>query len=48
MASWTQVYMTRKRIKAKKMGRSRKKATERNGSTPTRAAFFGDAAASKK
>ena len=47
MASWTQVYMTRKRIKAKKMGRNRKLKVARQGSTPSRAAFFGDAPKSK-
>lgn len=47
MASWTQVYMTRKRIKAKKMGRARKLKIARTGSTPSRAAFFGDAKSAK-
>jgi hypothetical protein len=48
MASWTAVYMTRKRLKAKKAGRARKLKIARDGSTPSRAAFFGDAAPAKK
>lgn len=43
MASVTKVYMTRVRLKTAKAGRKRKNALEKHGTTPTRAAFFGDA-----
>jgi hypothetical protein len=42
VGSLTHVYMTRVRLKTKKAGRKRKNAIEHKGSTPTRAAFFGD------
>jgi hypothetical protein len=45
MASVTKVYMTRVRLKTAKAGRKRKNALENHGTTPTRAAFFGDAPA---
>lgn len=41
MASRTQIYKARKRIKKRKSGLKRKKANEKQGSTPTRDAFFG-------
>ena len=44
MASCTKVYETRCRIKSKNMGRRRKNKVAREGSTPSRAVFFGDAA----
>lgn len=40
--------MTRQRMKVKKMGRKRKNRLENYGSTPTQAAFFGDAAPAAK
>lgn len=43
MASITKVYMTRVRLKTAKAGRKRKNRLENHGTTPTRAAFFGDA-----
>lgn len=43
MASVTHIYMTRVRLKTHKMGRKRKNQIESRGSTPSRAAFFGDA-----
>lgn len=43
MASLTKVFMTRVRLKTAKAGRKRKNALEKKGTTPTRAAFFGDA-----
>lgn len=42
MASPTQIYMKRARIKSKKAGKKRKVQLEKHGSTPTRASFFGD------
>jgi hypothetical protein len=48
VASPTKVYMTRARIKSRKAGRKRKNRLENNGTTPTRAAFFGDAPAPAK
>jgi hypothetical protein len=42
MASSTQVYKTRKKLKKRKAGRKRKNEIARKGSTPSRAAFFGD------
>jgi len=42
MASPTKVSKTRKKLKARKLGRDRKHHTARDGSTPTRAEFFGD------
>ncbi len=42
MASPTQIYMKRARIKSKKAGKKRKVQLDKHGSTPTRAAFFGD------
>lgn len=43
MASVTKVHMTRVRLKTAKAGRKRKNALEKRGTTPTRAAFFGEA-----
>lgn len=43
MASVTKVYMTRVRLKTAKAGRKRKNRLENHGTTPTRAAFFGEA-----
>ncbi len=43
MASCTKVYKVRKRLKQRKSGRDRKHQLERNGSTPSKAAFFGEA-----
>jgi hypothetical protein len=40
--------MTRVRLKVRKMGRKRKNALNNQGTTPTRAAFFGDVAAEKQ
>ncbi len=48
MASVTHVYMTRGRLKNRKMGRKRKNALENKGTTPSRAALFGDAPAAKQ
>ncbi|MBI5508174.1 MAG: hypothetical protein HY903_05425 [Deltaproteobacteria bacterium] len=45
MASPTRVYMQRNRIKAKKAGKKRKQQLEKHGSTPTRAALFGESKA---
>ncbi len=47
MGSVTHVYMTRVRLKTRKAGRKRKNAIEAKGSTPSRAAFFGDEPAAK-
>ncbi len=47
VASLTTIYMTRVRLKTHKMGRKRKNQLENRGTTPTRAAFFGDAPAAK-
>ena len=46
MASPTKIYMTRVRLKTKKAGRKRKNKLANHGTTPTRAAFFGDEAPS--
>lgn len=43
MASCTKVYMTRVRLKTRKAGRKRKNALENHGTTPSKAAFFGEA-----
>jgi hypothetical protein len=43
VASRTQVYKARKRIKKRKAGLKRKRDNEKNGSTPTKEAFFGAA-----
>ena len=43
MASLTRIYMNRVRLKVHKMGRKRKNHQAHVGSTPTRAALFGDA-----
>jgi hypothetical protein len=40
--------MTRVRLKTRKMGRKRKNELENKGTTPSRAAFFGDAPAEKQ
>lgn len=48
MASLTRIYMTRVRLKVRKMGRKRKNQIESQGSTPTRAVFFGDVSAQKE
>ena len=45
VASPTKVYMRRQQMKVKKMGRKRKNYQANFGTTPTRAAFFGDAPA---
>ena len=42
MASPTKVYMCRVRLKTKKAGRKRKNKLANHGTTPTKAAFFGD------
>ena len=42
MASATKIYKCRQRLKRRKAGRKRKNRIEREGSTPTRAALFGD------
>jgi len=47
VASLTRVYMTRVRLKERKMGRKRKNQLENRGSTPSRAVFFGDEKAKK-
>lgn len=47
MASPTAIYMTRVRLKTKKAGRKRKNQLNNKGTTPTKAAFFGDAPAKK-
>ncbi len=44
MASPTKIYMTRVALKTHKMGRKRKNQLNNKGTTPTRAAFFGDEA----
>lgn len=44
MGSVTRIYMTRVRLKTRKMGRKRKNQLENRGTTPTQAAFFGDTA----
>lgn len=48
MASCTKVFMTRVRLKTAKAGRKRKNALEKHGTTPTRAAFFGEAETAEK
>ena len=48
MASCTKVFMTRVRLKTAKAGRKRKNALEKHGTTPTRAAFFGEAEPAEK
>ena len=47
MASPTKIYMTRVRLKTKKAARKRKNRLANHGSTPSRAAFFGEAPAKK-
>jgi hypothetical protein len=42
VASPTKIYMTRVALKNHKMGRKRKNQLNNKGTTPTRAAFFGD------
>ena len=42
MASATKVYKVRKKLKALKQGRDRKNKIDKEGSTPTKAAVFGD------
>ena len=42
VASVTKVFMTRVRLKTRNAGRKRKNALENHGTTPTRAAFFGE------
>lgn len=42
MASPTKVFMTRVRLKTRNAGRKRKNLLQSRGTTPTRAAFFGD------
>ncbi|MBN1962706.1 MAG: hypothetical protein JW841_17375 [Deltaproteobacteria bacterium] len=48
MASLTRIFMTKVRNKMRKMGHKRKSKLENQGSTPTRAAFFGDTKATKE
>jgi hypothetical protein len=43
VASRTQIYKTRKRIKQRKAGLKRKKENEKKGTTPTKEALFGSA-----
>lgn len=43
MASPTKVYTTRIKLKTRKAGRKRKNKLQNHGTTPTKAAFFGDA-----
>ena len=42
MASLTKIFMTRNRIKLRSSGRKRKAKLRKQGTTPTRAALFGD------
>ncbi len=42
MASATKVYKARKKLKARKQGRKRKNRIARHGSTPAKAAVFGE------
>jgi hypothetical protein len=42
VASPTKIYMTRVRLKTKAAGRKRKNRLANHGTTPTKAAFFGD------
>jgi hypothetical protein len=42
MASNTNIRKTRKQMRAKKAGRARKNQIARRGSTPSKAALFGD------
>jgi hypothetical protein len=42
MASPTKVFKVRKKLKARKQGRDRKNRTEREGSTPSWEAVFGE------
>lgn len=42
MASPTHIYMTRVRLKKRAQGKARKKKVAREGTTPTKAAVFGD------
>jgi len=44
MASVTKVFKVRKKLKARKQGRIRKNRLAKQGSTPTKAALFGDPA----
>ena len=44
MASDSKVFKARKKIKARKRGRARKNRLARDGTTPTKAEFFGDEA----
>jgi hypothetical protein len=47
MASAMRVFKARKRIKRRKRGLERKNELNRNGSTPSKKDFFGDADTSK-
>ena len=42
MASVTRIYKVRKNLKDRKAGLERKNKLNRDGSTPTKAVFFGD------
>jgi len=44
MASVTAAYMVRARLKKRGSGKKRKAKLEREGTTPTKAKFFGDKA----
>lgn len=43
MASNTKVFKTRKRLKNRSMGKKRKKALAKKGTTPSQQELFGDA-----
>lgn len=47
MASATAIFMTRVRLKERKAGRKRKNQLNTRGTTPTKAALFGDAPKSR-
>jgi hypothetical protein len=47
MASPTRAYKVRKKLKKKQLGRARKNKLAKHGSTPSKAAFFGDKSAKK-
>lgn len=42
MASRGKKFKVRRNLKARKSGRDRKRLTDRDGSTPSKAVFFGD------
>lgn len=45
MASTTKAHMTKLKNKTRALGKSRKKALAKNGSTPSKSKLFGDAKA---